>query len=132
MLKKLKKLKKIKPTTLITQMIITLAYPVVRAFTVSHNRLLFFTDLLTIVGMLLLIVGIIYDLVLHGYFDISGYYLRRGFRSFSRHGVELNDKQTINEYLQEAKDRREDSFNYPLFLGIVYVLVSVFIAYVIL
>ncbi len=128
----LKKLKKIKPTTLITQMIITLAYPVARAFTASHNRLLFFTDLLTIVGMLLLIVGILYDMALHGYFDISGYYLRRGFRSFTKHGLEENNKQTIGEYLQDAKDRRADAFNYPLFLGIIYVLVSVFIAYVIL
>ncbi len=126
------KLKKIKPSILISHVIITLAYPAVKAFTATGNRLLAFTDILTIVALILLIVGIIYSAVLHGYLDISSYYLQRGVRSFKffdRHSSEQSKNQSIGEFLQENRDKRADAFNYPLFLGVIYLIVSVVIAY---
>ena len=127
----IEKLKRIKPTLLITHLIITLAYPAVRAFRAESNRLLVFTDALTIVALVLLIGGILYSLVLHGFFDATNYFMQRGIRSFrfGRHSKELDQGKSIDEYLREVREKREDAFNYPLFLGIVYLLASVVLAY---
>ena len=132
----IKKLKNIKLSPLITHLIVTLAYPAVRAFTAEKNRLLLFSNALTIVGLILMVVGIIYSMNLHGDFDVSRYYLRRGVRSFRffspRQSEEVKQDQNPAEFMRDLKDKREEAFNYPLFLGIVYVLVSAVIAYVFL
>ena len=127
----LKKLKNIKPGLLIGHVVITLAYPAFRAIRAESGRLLIFTDALTIVGLVLVIGGIIYSLVLHGFFDVSNYFIQRGVRSFrfGRHSKELDQGKSIDEFLREARERREDAFNYPLFLGIVYLLASIVLAY---
>lgn len=129
----LKKLKNIKPGMLILHVIITLAYPAVKAFRAEGNRLLAFTDALTIIALVLLIGGVIYSLALHGFFDISTYYLQRGFRTFKffnpRRGEDTDINQSIDEFLIEAREKRKNAFNYPLLLGIVYLLVSVLLAY---
>ena len=126
-------LKRIKPGPLITHLIITLAYPAVRAFTAEGNGLVVFTNAMTIIGMILLVVGIIYAMNLHGDFDISRYYLQRGLRSFRMfappQSEEKKQKQNPADFLKECKEKRADAFNYPLFLGIVYVLISVVIVY---
>ena len=125
---RLKKLKNsfrhIKPRPLITQLIVTLIYPVAKAAISEQNRLLIFTDSLTILASAMLIAGIVYSLVLHGDFDISGYMLRRGFRK--------QEKQSFDAYMEDKKREREEAFNYPLFLALVYFAAAVFIAYIIL
>jgi hypothetical protein len=132
----IKKLKKIKPGRLITHVIVTLAYPAIKAFTAAGNGLRIFADAMTIVGLLLLAVGVVYSMNLHGDFDISRYYLRRGVRSFRffapRQSEELKPEQNAAEFLQEAREKRQNAFNYPLFLGIVYLLLSLLIVYVFL
>lgn len=132
MLKGLKTLKNMKLKPLLTHVAFTLAYPVAKSFTIERNRLLYFDNLLSIVSMLLLIAGILYNMSLNGLFDVTAYYARRGFRSFTQRGEQLNIKEPIGEYLRQAKERREGAFNYPLFLGIVYLLIALFIAYVLL
>ena len=119
-MKKLKnRFKNIKPQTLLTHVIVTLLYPLARMVMASSQRLLVFTDCLTIVAAILLIV---YSLYLHGDFDISSYVMRRA-RSNA-------PKQTFEAYKANQKERREASFNYPLFLGAVYMAAALFIAYV--
>lgn len=129
----LKKLKNIRLVPMIAHLIITLAYPAARALRAESGRLLMFTNALTIVSLVLLIGGIIFSLALHGIFDISTYYIQRGLRSlrFSglRRSLAQERDQSLDEYLAEAKDRRETAFNYPLFLGIVYLLLCVAIGY---
>ena len=128
----IKKLKNIKPRMLLTHVVISMGYPAVRALLAQENRLMLFTDALTIVGLILLVVGIIYAMILHGDFDISTYLLQRGLRSFKfgpRRGEAADPNQSPQEFLQEAREKRADAFNYPLFLGILYVLVSVVIAF---
>lgn len=129
----IKKLKKMKPGLLIAHVVVTLAYPAVKAFRAESNRLLVFTDAMTIVALILLIGGIIYSLALRGYFDVSTYFIHRGIRSFRfsqpRHGLNTEQNQSVSEYLERVREKREDAFNYPLFLGIVYLLASVVIAY---
>ena len=77
-MKKLKnRFKNIKPQTLLTHVIVTLLYPLARVVMASSQRLLVFTDCLTIVAAILLIAGVVYSLYLHGDFDISSYVMRR-------------------------------------------------------
>ena len=122
-MKKLKKrFQNLKPQMLLTHVIVTLLYPLARTIMVSSQRLLIFTDCLTIVAAVLLIAGIVYSFYLHGDFDISSFVMRRA-RSNA-------PKQTFEAYKANQKERREASFNYPLFLGIVYIAVSLIIAYV--
>ena len=55
-MKKLKnRFKNIKPQTLLTHVIVTLLYPLARVVMASSQRLLVFTDCLTIVAAILLI-----------------------------------------------------------------------------
>ena len=114
----------IKIRVLIIHLIITLAYPAAKAFISEYNRLMIFSDALTIIALILTALGIGYTFVLHGDFDRAGFYFLRGIRN--------TRVQTYRDYSEEAEEKREDAFNYPLFLGIVYLLVSVFIAYVVL
>ena len=128
-----KKFKNIRPALLISHLVITLGYPAAKAFASPRNRLLIFTDAMTIVALILVILGILYAMVLHGDFDISSYYLQHGARSaryaFTRRGAEEQEKKSIDEFILEAREKRENSFNYPLFLGIVYLIASLVIAY---
>ena len=115
-------LKKINPRVLLTHMIITLGYPAARAFAAEQNRLQLFTDAMTIIAMALLVGGILYGFVLRGDLDISGFVMRRGMRR-------SDDPQNFAKYKKELQEKREDAFNYPLFLGILYLAVSAVIAY---
>ncbi len=128
-----KRFKNIRPAILIAHLVITLGYPAAKAFASPRNRLLIFTDAMTIVALILVILGILYSMLLHGDFDISSYYLQRGARAF-RYSLGRRDqaeqpKKSIDEFLREARERRADSFNYPLFLGIVYLIISAVIAW---
>ncbi len=116
---------------LVSHLIITLAYPAFRAFVEPANRLQLFTDAITIIAFILLIGGVVYSLYLHGDFDISGFAFKRGMKSSRRHQTE-EPPQSFDDYIAERKEKREEAFNYPLFLGVIYILAAVFIAYVIL
>lgn len=122
-MKKLRsRFKNIKPRVLISHIIVTLLYPLARTVMASDKRFLIFIDTLTIIAALLLIGGVIYSLYLHGDFDISSFVMRRA-RSNA-------PKQSFEAYKANQKERREASFNYPLFLGLVYIAVSAILAYV--
>ena len=105
-----------------THVIITLGYPAARAFVAERNKLQLFTDAMTITGMVLIIGGLIYSFVLHGDFDIGGFVMKRGFRR-------VDDMANFGKYKAKQENARKKSFNYPLFLGILYLLVSAVIAY---
>ena len=120
-----KKLKNIRLRTLLSHIIVTLIYPAARALTTTGNRLQIFTDSMTIIALVLLIGGVIYSMVLHGDYDISGYVLNRGIGKDQK-------KKGFAAYRKDQKERREEAFNYPLFLGLVYLLAAAVIAYLIL
>ena len=102
----------IKLRPLIIHLIVTLIYPVFRAVTAERNGLLVFTDAITIIGLVMIAGGVIYALFLHGDFDISGFLLKRG--------VQKEPKQSYWDYLYEVYEKREEAFNYPLFVGLLY------------
>ena len=119
-----KRFKNIKASALIGHLVVTLAYPVVRFARAEGNRLLMFTNALTIIGLILIVMGIFYSFVLHGDLDHVRYTFTRGL---SRGIVKDYDA-----YEQDVKKDREDAFNYPLWLGILYVIVSAVLAYCVL
>lgn len=118
-----KRLKNIRLRPLLSHLIITMGYPVVRALLAEEKRLLLFTDALTIVGMMLLAGGVFYSMYIHGDYDVTGFVLKRGRRG---------ENQTFSAYMADRKEKRADAFNYPLFLGIVYLALSAVIACVFL
>ncbi len=122
----IKRFKNLKGKTLLIHLILTAAYPAAKAYVTEGNRLLVFCDVLTIVGMILLVAGVVYGLAIRGDFDLAGFTFRRGLRSQNAAPV------TYDTYKKNLKEKREDAFNYPLFLGLVYLAVSAFIAYALL
>ena len=128
-----KKFKNIQPGVLFSHVIITLAYPAVKAFLSPSRRLLIFTDAMTIVALVLVILGIVYTMVLHGDFDIGSYFLQRSGRSlariFTRSGKEEASQEDLAAFLRDAREKREEAFNYPLFLGVVYLIAAGVLAY---
>ena len=95
----LKKIKNINIRVLISHLLITLAYPAVKAYSSESSRLLVFTDAITIIAYILLIGGIVYSLYLHGDFDISSFFLRRG--------VKRDDKQSFDAYMADRKEKKD-------------------------
>lgn len=116
----LKSLKNINISTLIIHVIITLAYPVIKVSISSANKLLIFTDTLTIISLVLIIIGVFYRLVLKGDFDITRFVFDRSFNK---------NKKKEDAYFADEKQKRENSFNYPLFLGIIYLVIAIIITW---
>ena len=116
-----KRFKNLRAGPLITQVLISLAYPAVKAVVAEGRPLLVFTDALTIISLLLIISGVIYSLVLKGDFDISGFVMKRGFMRDSTEGYQV--------YKENRKQKSAEAFNYPLFLGLCYLAVCAVLAY---
>ena len=119
-----KRFKNIQLRPLLSHLIITLIYPVVKACISERNKLLVFTDALTIAAGILVIGGVIYAMILHGDFDISGYLMKRG--------VQKEPTQTYYAYLYDVYAKREGAFNYALFLGLVYIAAAAILGYAVI
>ena len=98
----------------ITNMIVVLLYPIYR-YVSNNNSLLAFSDACFIIGLFLLIVGIVLILYGHGDFDITGFIASRAF---------ANNKEDFDSYLANQKEKRKDSFNYPLLCGIILIVLA--------
>lgn len=98
---------------------LTLAYPVAKALISSANRLMIFSDTLMILSLVLIIAGILFTFARFGDFDITRYVFRRG--------TDKNAK-SFKEYKKDREEARANAFNYPLFFGLVYFLVSLIVA----
>ncbi len=112
--------KKINPRVLPVFIPVTLAYPAVKALLASSNKLTVFSDVLLIISLALIIVGVVLTFARHGDFDITRYVFRRG--------VDKNAK-SFEEYRKDREEQRGESFNYPLFFGLIYFALSLLIAY---
>ena len=113
--------RKPKAGTLLAHVLVTLLYPAARALTAQGEKLLLFTDTMTIIALVLVVCGIVYALILRGDLDVSGFVFTRGLR----HG----EGKSYRAYREDRKEEREEAFNYPLFLGILYLLAAAVIAW---
>ena len=100
---------------------LTLAYPIGKALISSENQLMIFSDTLLIISLLLLAFGVLFTFARHGDFDISKYVFRRGTDK---------DAKPFKEYKKDLEDTRSETFNYPLFFGLIYLAVSLFVGLV--
>jgi len=100
---------------------VALIYPVFAYITAEPpQKLLKFTDALTIIGFIFLILGVVHSMVHHGDFDISEYVIRRSLR-----------KETLKPFGAFKEDKEEDRKtrpNYPLLTGLVLLLLSAALA----
>ena len=117
----LERFKNVKLRDLLIHLIVSLAYPVVRAVTASGSKLLVFTDSLLIIALMLLLFGVIFSMYLHGDFDKSAFLFKRG--------IDRNAPPSYEKYMEDKNKEREDAFNYPLFLGIAYLVVVLILSY---
>ncbi len=90
-------------------------YPVY-AYVSSENNLLKFIDAMTIVGIMFLVIGIVYSLILHGDFDIVEYLAKRSIRK--------GDVKPFAAFKADKKEERKDSVNYPFLVCVLFLLVS--------
>ena len=128
----IKKLKNIKLRTLLIHLIVTLAYPAAKGIRAPLNGLQLFTDAMTIIAIVLILIGLLYSFYLHGDFDVASYAVRRGMKRGQRGGTEQEAQESFQQYVDKMNEEREEAFNYPLFLGLVYLAVSAVIAYSVL
>ena len=98
----------------ITNLIVVMLYPIYR-YVSNNNSLLAFSDACFIIGLFLLIVGIVLVLYNHGDFDITGFIASRAF---------AKNKEDFDSYIANQKEKRKDSFNYPLLCGIILIIIS--------
>ena len=98
----------------ITNLIIDLLYPILKAVS-SKNGLLAFSDACLIIGLFLVIVGMANWLFLKGDFDITAYIAERSMKKENR---------DFDVYMEDQKIKRKDSFNYPLLCAIILFLLS--------
>ena len=119
----LKRLKNIRVRPLLSHLSITLGYPCARAYIAEGKRLLIFTDALTIIAVMLLVGGVFYSMYIRGDYDVTAFVLKRARRDMN---------ESFDDYMTDRKEKRADAFNYPLFLGIVYLAFSAAIAWLFL
>lgn len=107
----MKRFRNIKPTPLITNVLITVAYPLARAITYEGNKLTIFLDSLTIISFILMFFGVFYHLYLKGDFDRIQYYTGSRFRQIQK---------PFDAYREDRAADHAAAFNYPLWLGLLY------------
>ncbi len=99
----------------IPSMVFLLVYPFGKAV-ISEHKALVFSDSLFIISLIFIIFGVIHNLYLKGNFDNTMFVLRR----FINSGV----NETYEQFSKENSKRKKDSFNYPLFTGILGFILS--------
>lgn len=97
-------------------LIVALLYPLY-AFVSSGQSLLKLIDAMTVTGLLFLIFGIIYSLIMHGDFDITEYVAKRS--------LHRGDVKPFEAFRADKKEERKGRINYPFFIGLLLLLASI-------
>lgn len=107
--------KNLKIKNLLLNLFICFLYPLFRLI-VSNNKMLALSDSCFILGLLLVLLGGVNILLIHGDLDITGYIANRAFNKDST--------QDYKAFKKEREAKRKDSFNYPLLCGIILLLIA--------
>ena len=113
--------KTIKWQALVVAIPLTLAYPIIKAAISERNRLMIFADTLLISSLILVGLGVLFTFTRFGDFDITRYIFYRGASK---------NVKSFAEYKKDREEQRRETFNYPLFFGLIYLAVSLFISFV--
>lgn len=112
------KFKNLKPKILLTCLGIGLIYPCI-AYLTAEKKFLSLINAVTINGLIFIVFGVIYSLVLHGDFDITEYVAMRWL-----HRNTQDYKKSYDKFKIDKNDARAGSFNYPLFAGILLLIAA--------
>lgn len=99
---------------LIITYFVAMIYPVFKG--VTEHSLLPITDSTFIMSLILLAFGLINNIGRLGAFDSTIYMFKRNFQHYDK---------SYQVYLADVKEKKKDSFNYPLFLGILLLITSI-------
>jgi len=115
-------LKRFKLSYFLPNIIVSGAFPFIFAMRAPKaERLLKFTNALTIVGLIMIIFGVIYHLYLKGDFDITQYLAKRS--------MDAKNTKPFDAYMEDKEDKKKELFNYPLLVGFLFIGISVVITY---
>ena len=111
----MKRLRNFRLSGFLPILVIALAYPIMKT-SLSERKGLVFSDTSLLIGLFLIIIGVLYHLYLKGDFDAIRY----------RSEVSLSKRYDLpyERYKEEVEEKRKDSFNYPLFCGLVMIFLS--------
>ena len=112
--------KNIKWRTLLIFVPLSLAYPVAKALISSANRWMIFSDALLIISLILLATGVLFTFTRFGDYDITRFVFSRGTNK---------NTKSFRDFKKDREDQRSETFNYPLFFGLIYFLLSFAIAF---
>lgn len=114
--------KNIRPVKLLITFLIAMIWPAVCWLRAEDRKLLAVTDAMTVVGLILILTGILYIAVRHGDFDVTEYNLMR-YRARKQPVI-----KSFEAFKADREAEREGSFNYPLLMGILMLIISFVIA----
>lgn len=114
------KRKPIKLTPFISYLLVACMYPIYAYVSAQTNPLLPCLDAMTIEGFVFIVIGVVYNLIRHGDFDILEYV---GKRSLNK-----GDIKPFQAFQEDKQEKREEAFNYPLFTGLILLVVSALLA----
>ena len=103
----------------IPNFVIAMAYPLIRCLRAESGGLLYLLNGMTVIGLVLIILGTVYNLVLKGDFDITAFIADRALK---------HTQKGYKAYKEDREEEREGSFNYPLFTGILLLVSSVILS----
>jgi hypothetical protein len=109
------RLKSFQVRPFLTCLCAALVYPLIVLIT-SEKKLLKFIDALTITGLILLILGVVYSLIRHGDFDIMEYVSKRSFRK--------SEMKSYEAFKSDKNEERKNSLNYPFLVSILLLLLA--------
>ncbi len=95
-------------------------YPAYAYLSASSGQLLKLIDALTVTGLVFLILGLVYSLMIHGDFDISEYVARRSLNK--------GNIKPFRAFKDDKNEERKGKFNYPFFTGLLMLIVSYILA----
>ncbi len=93
---------------------IAMLYPLYKW--ISSKSLVKVSDACIIMGMIVTAFGLINGLGRLGAFDASIFLIKKNFQNYNK---------TYDVYLEDIKEKKKGSFNYPLYLGILLIITAV-------
>lgn len=108
--------KNFKFSSFIANFSFAISYPIIKTIVTDGNKMVIFSDTILIMALVFIIVGVIYSFVLHGDLDITSFVAKR---TLSR-----NSNLSYEKFTEDNKNKRKGSFNYPIFVGIVCIIIS--------
>ncbi len=96
---------------LLVCLLVSSLYPIYKYVSSANDKLMHFINAATIVGLVMLILGVLYSLMLHGDFDITEYVAKRA--------MSKKQMKPYKAFKEDKKEEREGRINYPLFVGLI-------------